>query len=330
MSFEAILSTSLLTPLGDVARKGIDKLIDSKIIVHRGLTFYHRSSEFEFVFLISTGPEHSKLNEIIKKIQSHFSKPLKFENVIEVLGYGIPHNENLKDLHIIQEGDTTATIDFGRILTEVKSETVFLKIRIQVPPEIKQFLVASRIDKTSIHYGMESIETDIEIALDYSNLWNKVFDEYTVRDIEFTFNLEVMPLTIIENIPKKYRERIIRAGQLALSGNQDAVRFLRIMSENFLSFESDKRAKQLLETVSVEPEDKFSITAVTPTMQTMEIAGVGHPVVLPGKMRITLGCRIEGKEITLIGKLKIDLKKFIKILSEISADIENQTNKLKI
>jgi len=330
VSVETILSTSLLTPLGNIASKGINSLIDSKIIIHKGLIFYHRSSEFEFAFLISTGSAHSKLNEIIKKMKSYFSKPLEFENVIEISGFGVPHSENLKELGIIQEKNTIATIDFGRILKEIKSETVFLKIRIHVPSDIKRALVASRMDKTSKHYGMESIETDIEIALDYSNLWNKIFDEYTIRDIEFTFELEVLPETIIDSIPEKYRKRIVKAGTMALSGNQDAVRFLRIMTENFMSFESDKRLKQLLETVSVEPKDNFSVRSVLPRMQIMEIAGIGNPMVLPGKMRIILGCRIEGKDLTLLGKLKIDLKKFIQIINEISKDIQDQTRALKL
>lgn len=330
MSFETVLATSFLASLGKAAHDGINTLINSKVIIHRGLTFYHRSSEFEFAFLISLGPEQSRVNEIVKKIQSKLSKPVKFENVIDASGYGISHGENLKELGIIQEKNTNAIIDFGRILKEIKSEIVFLKIRVLVPNELKQFLVPTRIDKTSTHYGKDSIETNIEVALDYSNLWHKAFDEYTVRDIEFTFNLEILPETIVEHIPQKYRKKIIKAAKLVSEGNQDAVRFLRIMSNSFLSFESDKRVGQLRETVSVEPKDKFTVRSIAPTMQTMEIASVGYPIVLPGKMRITLGCRLEGKEITLLGKLKIDLQKFGKILSEISIDIQNQTNKLKI
>ena len=330
MSFETILTTSLLASLGNAGRQGIDKLINSKIIIHRGLTFYHRSSEFEFAFLISLGPKQSRVNEIINKIHSFLSKPLEFENVIDVSGYGISHAENLKELGIIREENTNATIDFGRILKEIKSETVFLKIRVMVPSELKQFLVVSRMEKTSIHYGKDSIETNIEVALDYSNLWSKAFDEFTIRDIEYTFNLQVLPETIVEHIPQKYRKKIIKAASLVSKGNKDAVRFLKIMSNSFLSFERDERAKQLRETVSVEPEGKFTVRSIFPTMQTMEIASVGYPVILPGIMRITLGCRLEGKEVTLLGKLKIDLRKFGKILSEISIDIQNQTYKLKL
>jgi hypothetical protein len=65
-------------------------------------------------------------------------------------------------------------------------------------------------------------------------------------------------------------------------------------------------------------------------MQTLEIAGLGHPVVLPGALRITIGARLEGKNITLAGKLTIDLKKFGKIMSEIITEIELNSKNLKI
>ncbi len=101
------------------------------------------------------------------------------------------------------------------------------------------------------------------------------------------------------------------------------------MSDCFLSFEQEKYAKKLLNTVSVEPDDKFLVKSITPTMQSMEIASVGHPIVLPGKMNITLACRLEGKDIVLAGKLKLDLKKFSQILREIISDIQRRSQRLR-
>jgi len=101
------------------------------------------------------------------------------------------------------------------------------------------------------------------------------------------------------------------------------------MSDCFLSFEKDTRIQQLLDCISVEPNDKFTVKSVTPTMESMEIAGIGYPVVLPGKMRITLACGIEGSNVTALGKLSIDLRKFYKILNDISLDLQNKTQNLK-
>lgn len=191
-------------------------------------------------------------------------------------------------------------------------------------------LVVHRLNKTVRYIGNDILENDIEISLDYANLWNKVLDQYTVRDIEFIFELYVDPRSISEKIPKHYASLIINAAKAISQGNQDAVKFLRVMTEGFMSFEKDNRLKQLRDTVSASPPDLIKITSVTPRMQTLEIASIGHPVVLPGVLRITIGARLEGKDVTLAGKLTIDLKKFGKILSEIVTEIERNSKSLKI
>lgn len=330
MSVDPVILTSLFNTFGTIADAGIKQLIDSKIIVHKGATLYMRASEIEFAFVLSLGDEQSRVGTILKRIQSITKKPLEFENVIEINGHGMPHNENLVEMEIITIFENKGKIDFGKLLRDVKSNMVFIKARVNVSKELIQFLVPSRIVKTSEHFGDEKIEADIELALDYANLWRKIFDQYTVRDIEYEFNLQVSPETIIKQIPEKSRKRIISAGIQALQNNKDAVNFLRIMSSCFLSFENDAVRKKLFDTVSVEPTSKLSIKDVYPTMQSMVIAKSNHPVTLPGKLRIVIGGKLEGDDITLHGKLKIDLKKFSKIVNDISKDIQDKTNKLKI
>ncbi len=330
MSIDPILLSSLFNTLGSVANSGIQHLIKSQIIIHKGATFYHRASEFEFAFMLSLGDESSRSGDILNKIKSITKKPLEFENIIEIYGHGIPQNENLVNLGIITVEKDKAKIDFGKLIRDVKSGTVFIKVRVKVSEDLKNALVSSRINKTSKHFGKERIETDIEIALDYANLWKKVFDQFTVRDIEFPFHLEVSTETIVEQIPSKNRKRIISAAEKIGKGEKDVVSFLRIMSESFLSFEKDTRRRQLMDLISVEPDEKFHIKEVYPTMRSMVIARVGHPVILPGKLMIVTGAAIEGEDVTLRGKLIIDLKKFSKIMSDISKDIENKTQKLKV
>ncbi len=64
-------------------------------------------------------------------------------------------------------------------------------------------------------------------------------------------------------------------------------------------------------------------------MQTAEIATVGHPIILPGAMKIFLECRLEGTDMALKGKISIDLEKFSKLLRKISSSIEQETGGLK-
>ena len=170
MAFDPVVLTSLFNTVGGIANAGIQQLIESKIIVHKGATFYHRASEFEFAFLLSLGDEKSRVDSIIKKIQSLTKKPMEFENIIEIHGHGLTHSENLVNLGMITMNDGKGQIDFGKILREIKSNNVFIKVRVKIDDELKEHLVTSRIDKTSKHIGNERIETNIEIALDYANL----------------------------------------------------------------------------------------------------------------------------------------------------------------
>lgn len=330
MSIDPLLLTSLFKTVGNIADAGIKQLIDSKIIVHKGATLYMHASEFEFAFLLSLGDEQTRGSGILKKIQSLTKKPLEFENIVEIHGHGIPLNENLLDMGVISNNGDIGKIDFGKLIRDVKSSSVFIKVRVNISKELIQFLVPSRINKTSQHFGDSKIEADIELALDYANLWRKVFDQYTIRDIEFEFNLEISPETIITQIPERYRKRIIAAGIAASENNKDAVNFLRIMSRCFLSFETENNRKKLLDVVSVIPSEKLFIKDVYPTMQSMVIAKSGQPIILPGKLRILIGGKLEGNDITLDGKLTIDLKKFAEILSLISKDLQDKTQKLKI
>ena len=320
---------SLFSTLGKAAYDGIQQLIDSKIIMHKGLTFYHQSKEFEFAFVISLGEERSDLDRILQKIKGVVKKPVTFENVVGISGYGLTNNEDLVKLGIISLSKNTANIDFAKLRRDVKSSVVFIKIRVRIREELKKLLVLPRIEKTSQNIDHKQIETRIEVVLDYANLWNKVFDQYTVRDIDFTFTLIINLKTIMDQIPQRQAKRIIQAARLASGGNADAIRFLRVIRYCFLSFENDSMMALLRDSVSIEPAENFFVKEISPAMQLMEISDSGYPVVLPGKMRIKLGCMIEGNKVAVMGKLIIDVEKFSKVLDAISQDMQKKTLKLK-
>ena len=326
MSFEPVVDP-LLSTLGKVAYDGILKLTDTKIITNRGLTFYHRDCELEFFFLFSLGKTRTKLNTILQKVGIIKEKLLTFENVISIHGHGMECNEDLVILGVILSSNNTAKIDLGKFSRDIKSNTVTIKIRVRANDQLKQTLVSQRIEKTSQHTG-RSIETHIEIALDYADLWYKIFDQYVVRDIDFIFTLNVDIQTILDQIPKKQAKKIVKAAESAVSGNADAIKFLQIMTNKFLLFESDMMTRPLFNSVSVSP-DNFFVREIYPTMQSMEILGTGYPVILPGKMRLRVGCVLEGEQITAHGKLIIDLEKFSEVLRAITKDIQMSTLKLK-
>jgi hypothetical protein len=234
--------------------------------------------------------------------------------------------EDLVTLGTVSFSEGTAKIDFGK-LYGIKSNTALIRVRTKASAELKQLLVFCKIEQTPQYAGTK-IESRMEVALNYANLWNKIFDQYDVRDIEFTTTLNVNLETILEQIPKIQARRITEAAKQAVYGNANAIQFLNIMTDSFLSFESDEMISRLWYSVSVEPEN-FVLKEIYPTMQRMEIPNAGYPVALPGKMRVRVGCMLEGNQVVACGRLVIDVKKFSEILREVVQDMHVRTLKLR-
>lgn len=316
----------LLIGLGKAAYDWIQELHSTKIVINKGLTFYHRDSELEFTFLVSLNETRSKLNKIVKKIQSTTGEPLTFQNVTCVMGHGMESNEDLVALGAISLSESSAKIDFSK-LYDLKSNTFLIQVRSKANEQLKQLLVSNRIEKSPQNTGKQ-IEAYIDVALDYANLWHKIFDQYTVRDIDFIFTLTIDLETILKQIPRKQAKRISKAAELAVCGNTSAIQFLKIMTKSFLLYESDEMITRLQDSISVEPQN-FVLKELYPSMQPMEIPNTGYPVVLPGKMRLRMGCVLDGNQITARGKLVIDIEKFSEVLHEIIQDIQKKTLRLK-
>lgn len=277
MSFDPV-STSLLAMLGKAAHNWIEQLRDAKVVVSKGLTFYHRDSELEFNLLVSLDGARAKLSRFVQRISASPGASATFENVIDISGHGMECGEDLVTLDIISFSEGTAKIDFSK-LCDIKSNTVLIRVRTKASAELKQLLVFGKIERIPQH-TVTKIESRMEVALDYANLWSKTFDQCVVRDIEFTSTLIVDLDTILNQIPKKQARRINKAAEQAVRGNADAIQFLNLMTESFLSFESDEMIARLRRSVSVEPEN-FILKEIYPTMQRMEIPNTGYPVVLP-------------------------------------------------
>lgn len=319
------MSVDLISAVLGASAAVIKALVDSKLITIKGATVYHKYSEIEYRFDIKIVSEHSRSDGIIRTIQSYMQKPVEFNEVVEILGYGLPHNENLEEFGIIRVDGAKAIVDFALMLQAVKSDLVVLMIRTKFPEELKRKLVALHIGQNATHHDSDYVETTIDISLDYADLWYKTFDSFIVRDIEFSFNLNIALKTIEELIPSDFKKRIRSAAKAIATGNQKAAEFLKIMNDNFLTFEREDRVSELIQTVSVEPKRNFDLKSIIPTMQSCEISGVGHPIILPGSMKILLACRLEGRQIALNGTARIDLRKFKNILGHIISDIQKQS-----
>lgn len=325
---EVALAGSLFSTLGSAIPPFLQKLSELGVTTHRGATVFYKSCEIEFVFHFNIGKIESRLETIIKPLQKLLAKPLEFEHAIEIIGYTLTGNQDLKQLGIIKLQNDKAIVDFKKLL-ELKSDVIVLQVRQKLSQEVPKHLLSIHIDKNPEHIG-SLVSSDIEVALDYGNLWYKDFTHFNVRDIEFSFNLGVGLETIIQELPEQQRRKLINAGKAYSKGNKDAITYVRIFSDNFLKFQGDELQKDLTDCVYLEPKNNFNLKSIQPKMQTAEIASVGHPVVLPGSMKIFLECRLEGNDIALKGKISIDLEKFSKVLRKIVSSIERESSGLNL
>ncbi|MEX0862740.1 hypothetical protein [Nitrosopumilus sp.] len=324
---EIALTGSLISALGSTIPSLLQKLSELNVTTRQGVTVFYKSCEIEFVFHFNMGSMTSRLNSIIKPLQKFLVKPIELDHVIDISGYTLTGDNDLKKLGIIQTEKDKATINFGKLL-ELNSDLVILTVRKKLNPKIPEALLSLHIDQNPEYVG-KLTSANIELALDYGNLWYNDFDHFNVRDIEFSFGLTIDLPTIINALSPLQRKKIINAGKAFSQGNRDAISYLRIFSENFLKFQSDELESDLLDCVSMEPENNFHVLSIHPKMQSAEIASVGHPIVLPGEMKIFVECRLEGKDMVLKGKITIDLEKFSKVLRKITSSIEQQTGGLK-
>ena len=268
----------------------------------------------------------TKLNRIVQRILTSPDASITFENVIGIAGHGLECGEDLAALGIITFSDSIAKIDFSKIHS-IKSNTVLIQVRTNASAELKQLLVFPKIEQIPQHTGTK-IESRIEVALDYANLWSKTFDQCVVRDIEFISTLNVDLETILDQIPKRQARRIAKAAEQAVRGNADAIQFLRIMAKSFLAFESDAMISRLRHLVSVEPKN-FVLKEIHPAMQYVEMSNIGYPIMLPGRMRVRVGCVLEGNQVVTCGRLVVDIEKFSEILRDIVQNIQINTLKLR-
>lgn len=319
---------SIISSLGSSFLPILEKLTGSGDILHRGATVYQKSCEIEYTYQISIGTSHSRINGIVKRLKGYLSNPVEFDDVAEIYGFGLPHNEDLKKIGIIQVKGKKAIVDFSRIFKEIKSELVTLSIRKTFPEQLNRMIVEPHMVKTSKYIGTDYIETNMEVILDYADLWYSYFDKFKIKEVQFSFGLNVTLDNLVNCIPKSFVHRFTNAAREAQNGNGNASHFLKIASDKFMTFQNDKRTKEMLNAISVTPEQNFKVIDIHPSMQSCEIAGIGYPIPLPGQMKILLEANLEGKEAAINGIIKIDVKKFNIILKNIVREIETATKKL--
>jgi hypothetical protein len=290
----------------------IDSLSKSGLSIKKGATIHYSESEIQLMLHIKTGAEYSRVSDIKKIIKRYFLKAFEIDNIVNVEGFGLTHNEDLEKLEVIQRHNNKVVIDFAKMLSVVKSDLIILSIRKKISPKLKKILIVTHITQNPrLKKGV--LEAHLEVAIDYAELWRSSFDSFSVKNIEFNFNLTIAPITIEDLIPLRLKKRTKSAAISALKGNRKALGFLRRASETFLLFESEELMEQLKKTVYIEQPDKFEIVSIVPKMGSYQISDTGHFVVLPSFYRTTVRTRLESGDITLTATIGIDIELISKL-----------------
>lgn len=318
-----------LTLLASAFGKSIDliqKLKEEGNISHTGIIIDYENREAEYRIDITLGEIQSRPNRFKNLLKSLLVKEITID-VKGISGSGIPEGENLVQLNLITLKEKKATIDFPKIFSQVKSSLVVIQIRKSFPQELMKKLLYRNIGRASQRKSNQII-SNMDIGLDYANMWYSQFESFTIRNIVFTNTINLLSEAISEALPKKLRNRLASADNLALT-NRDARKYLAEFQKLLLEFQSKEFLARLESLFVIEPESNFRITDIKTTMKSYTLSQSGLPQLLPGQFEIKMTANIEDREIVSHGILKFDLDKFQNLLKEVLKKLENKTRKLK-
>lgn len=305
----------------------IQKLKDQGNIANTGIIINHGDSQVEYRFDIDLGDIQSRTQRFTNLIASFLVKEITIENVIEISGVGIPSNENLNELGIIKFLDGKAVIDFPKVLSDIRSSLVVIRLRKSFPKVLCDMLVYRHIAKVG------SVKNDltqfpVQIVLDYANLWYAQFASFTVRNIIFTINVTIEPEAISAAVPTEIRHKLAKADELALT-DKNARKYLSEFQKLIVEFQSPQYIAKLKNTISFEPSHAFKLVNVIPYMKSYNLTRSELPTMLPGRLEIFVETSIEDRQVATNGTINLDMTQFNELLKELLQKLKIQTKNIQ-
>lgn len=328
MSSEGIatLFASILGPLSGI----ISSLKGAGIVINRGVTVYYKRSEIEYRFHISLPPMNSRFEELRRRLGSLDLVKVDINGVLDLWGFGLMMNEDLKALNLIKLEHETATIDFPSIVRSVKSELLVLSVRTRLPDEIKRSLLVIHISQNSIHVGKDLAHGYTDVVLDYGNLWHETFESFTIRDVEFTFNLQILEATIEQALPSALKKRIKQAAHAAQSGDNAAIKFFEILNSNFAKFQDEKTLQELKTMFAFDPPFGVEISSVASKMELYGVPGTNQTIILPSMLTFKISLDFEANLIADKRTYRIVMNALNHAVASTVAEIIQETKSMVI
>lgn len=303
----------------------IQKLKDEKIISHEGLIIYHAENEIEYRIDLNIGDLKSRFTAFKNFFKSTTLRKITFE-AIEVSGVGM-QNENLVEMGLIELNGNQLTIDFPRILREVKSNLVIILFRTRFSNILKDQLVHRQISKVnSIKDG--KLISNFVVVLDYANLWYSSFSSFSVRNIIFTLNHNLPKDEILNAMTEELKMKLDKADKLALQ-KENARKFLAEFQRIILELQDQEFLSRLEGLIEINPHTNGRIDNVIPSLKVFEYTNSKLTVTIPDHYIITISANIEDRETAINATLTFDLNGYRELLKEKFKKFKDQTRKIK-
>jgi hypothetical protein len=310
----------LLGPL----HKLIKELIEAKISVNKSIIINYQQKQVQYEIHVVLENNESKRTNFAKIIQSYFKEPLTFDNVLNYSCVAIPEDANLKKDDIMSlEGDRLR-LDLAKLTRDIAFNILSVRGRCGMSQDFLQYLVIPTQPSTGKVEG-NMIKTHMEVSLDYLSSWLKYYDVFEVQNIEFSHTILITPSSLKDVFPKEFSYVIMNAVRAYNAGNKKASDFFSIMSQVFLTFESELYHDRIKETIFIDSQD-FEVVAVYPKMQYYPLSDKDGPgIMIPGSIQMTIRTGIRGSEVVKKANVHVDRVKLQNIFKDIIAVIKMRT-----
>lgn len=320
-------SSSLLSSLLPEFVRVFEELRSSGVKIREGVIFDHQELLAEYSFHIGLGLRHSRLDGLKALVSSALQGTVEIENVVEASAIGLPDFEELGELGVIVLESSKLRISFSELIRKVNSSLVVIRIKKRIANDIRDKIVTFHVSQNARVIGDKSLFY-FEVVLDYADLWKKSVDSFSVQNIVFPINLEVIGQDIEPLLPEPFKERLRRADHAVLSGNRSAIEFLNSLNREFLSFESNETIREFYGMIGFSPPTVAEVLDITPRMQPFQLGDSNYPLILPGSLQVRIKTKIPENEAKQVGSVEIDLSHFKLFVERVVRRVEQATIKL--
>jgi len=319
---------TILSTVFGASYKILEKLREKNGIPTSGVIIDYERSEIEYNFMINLGDTQSRKKTITKHLSAIANKKITIDDVSQISGVALPTNEDLRKLGIITLRQRTATLDFPALFKKIQGNLVTISFKKSFPRELTNKLVYRNIGKVS-RRTEKGLESNLEIILDNANMWRTQFTSFSVRNIIFTINISIDKNTILTALPEKLKDKLILADQES-GVNSNAKKFLARFQRLISEFQDEDFLNEISKSVLLDPSFSFILKDIRTTMQGYSLTKSGMPLMLPGKIILTIESHIEDDQKSLHGTAFLDIQSYSNTFNVLLKKIESETNNIKL